>query len=72
MMELIKSVKSSRDRVGLNLNLQENYSNEHRGKSKHLLEGEHISTETNYKFLVVLTINDSYTNEEIKKRISFS
>ena len=36
MMELIKSVKNSTNRVGLNLNLQENYSNEHWGKSKHL------------------------------------
>jgi len=33
-------------------------------------DGEDISTVTNYKFLVVLITNDSYTNEEIKKRIS--
>ena len=37
-----------------------------------LSEGEDISTVTNYKFLVVLITNDSYTNEETKKRISLS
>ena len=35
-------------------------------------DGEDISTITNYKFLVVLITNDSYTNEETKKRISLS
>ena len=29
--------------------------------------GEDISTVTNYKFLVVLVINDSYTNGKVKK-----
>jgi hypothetical protein len=33
-------------------------------------DGENIRTVTNYKFLVALINNDSYTNEEIKKRIS--
>jgi hypothetical protein len=33
-------------------------------------DGEDISTVTNYKFLVVLITNDSYTNEEITKRTS--
>jgi len=31
-----------------------------------------MSTVMNYKFLVDLTTNDSYTNEETKKRISLS
>jgi len=35
-------------------------------------DGEDIGTVTNYKFLVVLITNDSYTNEETKKRISLS
>jgi len=56
----------------LNLNLLQNYSNEQCGKSKHLSDGEGINTVTNYKFLVVLITNDSYTNEETKKRISLS
>jgi len=34
--------------------------------------GEDISTVTNYKSLVVLITNDSYTNEETKKRINLS
>jgi hypothetical protein len=34
--------------------------------------GEDITTITNYKFLVVLITNDSYTNEKTKKRISLS
>jgi len=35
-------------------------------------DGEDISTETKCKVLVVLITNDSYTNEETKKRISLS
>jgi len=35
-------------------------------------DGEDISTVTNCKVLVVLITNDSYTNEETKKRISLS
>ena len=35
-------------------------------------DGEDSRTVTNYKFLVVLIANDSYTNEETKKRISLS
>jgi hypothetical protein len=35
-------------------------------------DGEDINTVTNYKFLVILITNDSYTNEETKKRISLS
>jgi hypothetical protein len=35
-------------------------------------DGEDISTVTNHKFLVVHITNGSYTNEEIKKRVSFS
>jgi hypothetical protein len=34
--------------------------------------GEDISTVTNNTFLVVLITNDSYPNEETKKRISLS
>ena len=50
----------------------EHHSNEQCGKSKHLSDGEDTSTVTNYKFLVALNANDSYTNEEINKRISLS
>jgi len=35
-------------------------------------DGEDISTVTNCKFLVVLVTNDSYRNEETKKKISLS
>jgi DNA-binding MarR family transcriptional regulator len=35
-------------------------------------DGEDSSTVTNYKFLVIFITNDSYTNEETKKRISLS
>jgi hypothetical protein len=35
-------------------------------------DGKDISTVTNYKFLVALITNDSYTNEATKKRISLS
>jgi hypothetical protein len=35
-------------------------------------DGEDISTVTNYKFLVFLITNDSYSNEETKKSISLS
>ena len=35
-------------------------------------DGEDRSTVTNYQFSVVLTTNDSYTNEETKRRISLS
>ena len=34
--------------------------------------GEVISTVSNYRFSVVLITNDSYTNEETKRRISLS
>ena len=34
--------------------------------------GEDSSTVTNYMFSVVLITNDSYTNEETKRRISLS
>ena len=55
----------------------EHYTNEQCGKSKHLFlkifsDSEDISTVTNYKFLVLLITNDSYTNDEGKKRISLS
>jgi hypothetical protein len=35
-------------------------------------DGEDITTVTKWKVLVVLITNDSYTNEETKKRISLS
>jgi hypothetical protein len=41
-------------------------------KVKHFSDGEDISTVTNCKFLVVHITNDSYSNEEIKKKISWS
>jgi hypothetical protein len=62
------SQKKYSERVGLNLN----YSNEQCGKGKHFSDGEDSSTVTNCKFLVVFIINGSYTNAEIKRRISLS
>jgi len=38
-------------------------------KTNILSDGEDISMVTNYKVLVVLITNDSYTSEETKKRI---
>ena len=37
-----------------------------------IISDEDSSTATNNKLLVVLVTNDSYTNEETKKRISLS
>jgi len=42
------------------------------GKVNTFSDGEDSSTVNNYKFLVVLITNDSYTNEETKIRIRFS
>ena len=42
------------------------------GKVNIFSDGEDISTVTNYKLLVVLITNDSYSSEESKKRISLS
>ena len=50
----------------------ENYSNEHCGKINNFSDDEDISKVTNCKFLGVLITNDSYTNEETKKSLSFS
>ena len=41
-------------------------------KVKFFSDGEDISTVTNYKFLLLLITNDSYTNEETNKSISLS
>jgi len=41
-------------------------------KVKIFSDGEDISRVTNCKCLVVLITNDSYTNEDTKKRITFS
>jgi len=49
---------------------KENYNNEKCGKVNIFSDGEDIRTVTNYKFLVFLITKDSYTNEDIKKRIS--
>jgi hypothetical protein len=58
--------------VGLNLNLEKATVISNVEKVNIFSDGEDISTITNYKFLVVLITNDSYTNEETKKRISLS
>jgi len=42
------------------------------GKVNIFSDGEDSSTVTNYKFLVVLITNDSYTNEETTIRTSLS
>ena len=72
MTELIKWVKNNSERVGLNLSLQKTTVMSNVEKVNIFWDGEDISTVTNYKFLVVLITNDSYTNEETKKRISLS
>ena len=72
MIELIKRVKNSSDRVGLNLNLQKTTVMSTVGKVNIFSDCEDSSAVTNYKFLVVLITNVSYTNEETKKRISLS
>jgi len=72
MTELIERVKNSSKIVGLNLNLKKSTVMSTVEKVNIFTEGEDISTVNNYKFLVVLITNDSYTNEENKKRISLS
>jgi hypothetical protein len=58
--------------VGLNLNIKETTVKSSVEKVNTFSDGEDISTVTNYKFFMVLNTSDSYTNEETKKRISFS
>ena len=58
--------------MGLNLNLQKTTVMSTVGKVNIFSDGEDSSAVTNYKFLVVLITNVSYTNEETKKRISLS
>ena len=71
MIELIKCVKNSTDRAGLNLN-QEKATVMNTVEKLHIFsDGEDNSAVNNYKFLVIL-ITNSDTNEEIKKRISLS
>ena len=53
--------------VGLNLNLEKATVKSTVEKVNIFSDRKHISTVTNYKFLVVLITNDSYTNEETKK-----
>ena len=72
MTELIAWVKNGSKIVGLNLNLKKSTVMSTVEKVNIFTEGEDISTVNNYKFLVVLITNDSYTNEENKKRISLS
>jgi hypothetical protein len=66
--ELIKLDKNNSDLVGLNLNLQTTREMRTVEKVKIFLDGEDSSTVCNYKFFIVLITNDSYTNEEIKKK----
>ena len=64
--------KNNNDRVGLNLNLQKTTVMSTVENVNIFSDGEDSSTATNYKLLVVLITNDSYTKEETKKRISLS
>jgi hypothetical protein len=72
MIELKKQVKNSTDRVGLNVNQQKTTVISNVEKVNIFSDGEDSSTVTNYKVLVVLITNNSYTNEETKKSISLS
>jgi hypothetical protein len=67
MIELLKLVKNSNDRMGLKLNPQRTTVMSIVEKVNIFSDGEDNSTVTNCKFLVVLITNGSYTNEEIKK-----
>ena len=58
--------------VSLNWNLQKTTVMSTVEKVNIFSDVEHISTVSNYKFLVVLITNDSYTNEEPKERVSLS
>ena len=58
--------------VILNFNLSESTVMRTVEKVNIFSDGEDIYTVTNYKFLLVLITNDSYTNEEAKKIISLS
>ena len=58
--------------VSLNWNLQKTTVMSTVEKVNIFSDVEDISTVSNYKFLVVLITNDSYTNEEPKKRVSLS
>jgi len=64
-------VKKS-DRLGLNLNLQKSTVKSTVETVNAFSDGEDISIVTNCKVLVVLITNDSYTNEETKKRKKLS
>jgi hypothetical protein len=72
MNELIKRVKTKNAKVGHKLNLMTTKVVCTVKKISIFSDGEHISTVTNYKFLVALITNDSYTNEATTKRISVS
>ena len=71
MIALIKWITNNSDRVGLNLNLQKTTVMS-TVENVNIFSDEDSSTATNYMLLVVLITNDSYTNEETKKRISLS
>ena len=60
------------DRSGLNLNPKKTTVMSNVEQVNIFSDGEDISTVTNYKFLVVLITNGSYTNEETKKWICLS
>ena len=58
--------------MGLNLNLKKATVMSTMEKVNNSSGGQDISRVNNYRFLVVPITNDSYTNEETKKRISLS
>ena len=72
MSELMKWVKNNSEKAGLNLNLQKTTVMSTVEKVNIFSDGEDTSTGTKNKFLVGNLTNESYTNEETKKRISFS
>ena len=71
MNELIKLVKNSSHRVGLNLNLLKSTVMSTVEKVNIFSDGEDSSTGINYKFLVILITSHSYTNEETKEKNKF-
>ena len=58
--------------MGLNFNLKKATVMSNVEKLNIFSGGEDICTITSYKFLVDFITNESYTNEETKKRISLS
>jgi hypothetical protein len=70
MVQLIKRVKISSEKVGLKLNIKKTRVMSTGEQANILVEGKEIRTVTSYKFLGALITNDGYIHDEIKRRIS--